>query len=235
MTLALIAAIIAAAVLGTHAHHTHPPNGQDPRLIVPDESSPDSSPIRSAIVANFPDPAIWYDNGTWYAYATNNAAGIQHVSNANASENTINFGLANVQLATSQDYVNWTMASLTHEPLPTVGAWSRKAQSTRLPEPLSGTWAPGVGRRADGKYVMYYAAPSAGPNPRPKHPHPHCVGAAVSTGDSPSGPYEAEKEALACPTDQGGAIDPEAYSENNTLWVVYKVDGNNVGSGGECK
>lgn len=235
MILALIAAIVAAAVVGTQASHDHTPGVEDPRPNIP-HHLPGSSPIRSAIVANFPDPALWYNNGTWYAYATNNAAGIKHVENTNASENTIAFGLANVQMATSKDFTNWTMASLTHEPLPTVGAWSRRSQNTNLPEPLSGTWAPGVGRRADGKYVMYYAAPKRGVNPYPgKHPHPHCVGAAVSLGDSPSGPYEAEEEALACPAESGGAIDPEAYSENGTLWDVYKVDGNNVGHGGECK
>lgn len=232
MSLALIAAIAVAAVVGTQAHHRQPPP-DDPRLKLPPPDTGHQSPIRSAILANFPDPSLWYNNGTWYAYATNNAAGIKHVENSNASEHTAAFGEANVQMATSNDFINWTIASLAHQPLPTVGAWSTGIKTSV--GQLSGTWAPGVGRRADGKYVLFYASPHAGANPFPHHPHPHCVGAAVSTEDSPSGPYEAQEDALACPIDRGGAIDPEAYFENSTLWVVYKVDGNNIGNGGECE
>lgn len=229
MTLALIAAIAIAATLGVHAHH--PFRANDPELVIP----PLISPVRTAISANFPDPSLWYQNGTWYAYATNNAAGIKHIQNSNASLNTPAFGQANVQMATSTDFINWTVAPLAHQPLPVLGAWSRGNGPRIGTQGLSGTWAPGVGLRPDGKYVMYYSAPSAGVNPRPDHPHPHCVGAAVSIGDSPAGPYEAVNEVLACPVDRGGAIDPEVYSEDNILWVVYKIDGNNVGNGGECK
>lgn len=232
MFLSLTAATAAAATLGAQSHHR--PEREDPGLVIPHHQL---SPIHSAISTNFPDPAIWFDNSThtWYAYATNNAAGIHHVQNSNASEYTASYGAANVQMATSTDFVNWNVEPLSQQPLPVLGAWSRGVKS-RVGRPIiSGTWAPGVGRRADGKYVMYYSSPWAGKNPRPEHPTPHCIGAAVSTTNSPAGPYEAEEDALACPTEIGGAIDPEPYSENSTLWVVYKVDGNNVGNGGECK
>ncbi|KAI7522725.1 hypothetical protein KC316_g19151, partial [Hortaea werneckii] len=38
-----------------------------------------------------------------------------------------------------------------------------------------------------------------------------------------------------CPTNIGGAIDPSGYVDpQNRRWVVYKVDGNAIGHGGEC-
>ena len=63
---------------------------------------------------------------------------------------------------------------------------------------------------------------------------PHCIGSALSA--SPAGPFEPSTDFLACPQKAGGAIDPEAIiDEDKTLYVVYKVDGNNIGHGGACK
>ena len=33
---------------------------------------------------------------------------------------------------------------------------------------------------------------------------------------------------------QGGAIDPAGFWDDGTLYVVYKIDGNNIGHGGNC-
>lgn len=63
----------------------------------------------------------------------------------------------------------------------------------------------------------------------------HCIGAAVSKGEDPLGPYVPLNESLACPHKYGGAIDPSPFRDSDgTLYVVYKGDGNSVGSGGYC-
>ncbi|KAK4246286.1 glycoside hydrolase [Corynascus novoguineensis] len=66
----------------------------------------------------------------------------------------------------------------------------------------------------------------------------HCIGAATST-TSPLGPYtplSPDDRPLICPSGAGGAIDPAAFADPATgrHYVVYKVDGNAMGSGGEC-
>lgn len=61
----------------------------------------------------------------------------------------------------------------------------------------------------------------------------HCVGAATST--SPAGPYTPETSPIQCATSGGGAIDPAGFQDSDgTRYVVYKVDGNNLGGGGSC-
>ncbi|KXT00806.1 hypothetical protein AC578_2925 [Pseudocercospora eumusae] len=202
-----------------------------------------AKPVRLAIEGNFPDPALYYENGTWYAVATNNAAGVLSLPGANATMNTVAFGQANVQMATSKDFVNWTLVDLAHQPLPETGAWAqrRAKHPANEPNPLSSTWAPALIKRNDGRYVMYYAATWTGEYPYERingqwtHPQPHCVGAAVSHGFNPAGPYDPLAEPLACPIKEGGAIDPEAIRDiDGSLWVTWKVDGNNIGPGGSC-
>lgn len=58
----------------------------------------------------------------------------------------------------------------------------------------------------------------------------HCVGTATSS--SIEGPYTPRDSPLACPADKGGAIDPDGYDDDGTLYVTYKVDGNSLNSGG---
>lgn len=63
----------------------------------------------------------------------------------------------------------------------------------------------------------------------------HCLGAAVSNGTNPLGPYQPEDKPLACPKKKGGAIDPSPFRDvDGTLYVVYKVDENSIGHGGNC-
>lgn len=65
---------------------------------------------------------------------------------------------------------------------------------------------------------MYYSATSSNNTAH------HCVGAATST--SPEGPYTPLDNYLACPLDQGGAIDADGFIDSDgTIYVVYKVDG----------
>lgn len=63
----------------------------------------------------------------------------------------------------------------------------------------------------------------------------HCVGAAISEGEDPKGPYIAQPNAFACNLDQGGSIDPSGFLDGDgTRYVVYKIDGNSIGNGGNC-
>jgi hypothetical protein len=76
------------------------------------------------------------------------------------------------------------------------------------------------------KYVLYFSAKaSAGPY--------HCIGTA--SGISPY-VLVVRDETLACHTSQGGAIDPSGFLDpiSGNRFVVYKVDGNNIGHGGNC-
>jgi hypothetical protein len=78
---------------------------------------------------------------------------------------------------------------------------------------------------------LYYAANVKNAQPKASH----CVGAAVSQGTDPSGPYIPLESKFACPLDKGGAIDPAGFQDKDGQnYVVYKVDGNNIGHGGNC-
>jgi hypothetical protein len=208
-------------------------------------------PIRLALDDNFPDPALYRDDKLWYAFATNNAAGIlQRPDNASNRD----YGVSNIQVATSTNFVNWTLLNSTHDPLPTTGAWAVQGHNngTTPAIPKANVWAPSVTRRKSdrGDYIMYYAAArnrlaeldldKDTPNPDrhefavlPNHPAPHCIGAATAT--SILGPYKPLPFPLACPISAGGAIDAAAFTDHdNTPYLLYKVDGNNIGHGGEC-
>ncbi|KAJ9196084.1 CAZyme family GH43 [Paecilomyces variotii] len=156
-------------------------------------------------VDNFPDPGLLEHNGTWYAFGTS------PVSNVNSTT------YAHIPIATSQDFVHWNLTGL--DALPIVGAW--EAEENHL--------APDVIQRDDGRFVLYY-----GGEVKNWTAH-HCVGAAVSNGTSPLGPYHPEDKPLACPKNNGGAIDPSPFRDvDGTLYVTYKVDENSIGHGGNC-
>lgn len=73
-------------------------------------------------------------------------------------------------------------------------------------------------------YVLYFAATAANDSSK------HCVGAATSW--NVTGPYVPENDPLACPLQQGGAIDPDGFYDNGTFYVVYKIDGNSLDGDG---
>ena len=111
----------------------------------------------------------------------------------------------------------WTWLDI--DILPNTGSWAVN----------TGIWAPDVRYlAASDSFVIYYAAPYAANTAH------HCVGAA--TASTITGPYTAINDPIACPIDQGGAIDPNGYFDeaSNTRWLVYKVDGNSIGHGGSC-
>ena len=247
MLIVLVIIAVAVAVGVDHSHHhrqeqqigggnggtggtANPGGGGSPGAI--------GSPIRAAIQENFPDPSIWFDNGTWYAYATNNAAGINDQTKYAFTHNE--YGQANVQLATSKDFVHWRLQPVARDPLPMTGAWVVPGftNSTKVkPAILRGkVWAPSIIRRpSDNKYVLYYSASSNGPTVRAHNLRSHCIGAAVSETDSPAGPFRAQNETLICTYRRGGSIDTYAFLDlDGTLYVAYKVDGNSIGHGGVC-
>ncbi|KAJ5665485.1 Glycoside hydrolase family 43 [Penicillium maclennaniae] len=155
-------------------------------------------------IHDFPDPGLLEYNGTWYAFGTN-----PHKNDPMS---------IHIPVATSANFVNWTLHD-GWDAMPTIGNWERKINH----------WAPDVIRRDDGKFVMYYAGET-----KDFGTH-HCIGAAVSKGEDPLGPYVPLNESIACPHKYGGAIDPSPFRDlDGTLYVVYKGDGNSVGSGGYC-
>ena len=150
MLLILLAILGAAlgATLGNSSRHPHEnPEGSLEGTQDPSGGSDGSqggsstpSPIRAALLDNFPDPTLIYANNTWYAFATNNAAGIlERPDNASSYE----YGTSNVQVATSTNFVNWTLLSSSHDPLPDVGMWAAQGKNmhTDPPIPHANVWA----------------------------------------------------------------------------------------------
>lgn len=86
----------------------------------PSYSNKENSPF--LVVDNFPDPGLLHFNGTWFAYGTNPKR---------KDPNTVH-----VQVATSQDFKNWTKLD-GHDAMPTVGKWERRVNH----------WAPDVFQR----------------------------------------------------------------------------------------
>ncbi|CAD0096128.1 unnamed protein product, partial [Aureobasidium vineae] len=199
------------------------------------------SPVHEAIFANFADPVVVKHEELFYAFATTNAAGKQTLlqyfvvprrgilaqSNDTAA---IALGKSNVQMATSPNFKDWTLMNHTHDPLPQLGEWCRRGLTENL-NPKANVWAPAVIKRpSDGKFVLYYSAAIENAT-RPSH----CVGAAISESSSPAGPYMPLNATIACPVEEGGAIDPSPFIDTDgSFFVTYKVDGNNVGHGGAC-
>ncbi|KAF8303313.1 Arabinanase/levansucrase/invertase [Clavulina sp. PMI_390] len=131
---------------------------------------------------------------------------------------TTNNGL-NVPWAYSSDFVNWEMGS--GDALPTVGQWSTGAE----------VWAPDVIQLSNGQFILYYAAEST--SLAANGNIAHCIGAAASS--TPQGPYTNVGDAIQCNLDQGGAIDPAGFQDyDGRQYIVYKIDGNNMGNGGNC-
>ncbi|PWY71830.1 endo-arabinase [Aspergillus sclerotioniger CBS 115572] len=122
-----------------------------------------------------------------------------------------------VQVAKSSDFKTWTL--LDKEALPTLAGW----------ETAIDHWAPDVIRRNDGKYVLYYSGEA---KEMLRH---HCVGTAVSESTDPTGPYIPNATPLSCRLDQGGSIDASGFlDKDGSRYVVFKVDGNSIGNGGDC-
>ncbi|KAF2764357.1 Arabinanase/levansucrase/invertase [Teratosphaeria nubilosa] len=156
--------------------------------------------------ANFPDPAIINVSNAWYAFATRTIGSSIHI-----------------QVAKSTDFSSWALVynsdGTQYDALPNLPAWVDSSSPN--------TWAPDIVQLDDGTFVMYFSATTTSDTAK------HCVGAATSS--NVEGPYTATSDtALICPLSQGGAIDAAGYNDNESRYIVYKVDGNSIGHGGAC-
>ncbi|RMY09960.1 hypothetical protein D0866_14548 [Hortaea werneckii] len=153
---------------------------------------------------NFPDPSVIKVSDGWHAFSTNGGPGKS----------------VHVQVAFTPDFKNWQFRG-TKDAMPKLASWI-DPKSPRV-------WAPDVNQLGDGSFIMYYTAALKSKT------NLHCLGWAKSTGGV-EGPYvDNSNQPWICPTNIGGAIDPSGYVDpQNRRWVVYKVDGNAIGHGGEC-
>ncbi|KAB8342969.1 hypothetical protein FH972_022564 [Carpinus fangiana] len=159
---------------------------------------------------DFADPSLLQDGNGWYAFATNNHKTLGAPTRGAVNDNH----LINAQVAQSADFSSWSV--LKTDALPDPGTWTDISVENRL-----------ITQQDNDHYVMYYSAVAKNGNGK------HCVGAA--TARNPQGPYTPSAKPLACPVDQGGAIDISGFQDTDgSRWVVYKIDGNSITPGGAC-
>lgn len=154
-------------------------------------------PIVPVYRANFPDPFVLPHQGRYLAYATN------------AARNQ-----ANVQMAVSEDLVNWAPLKdrgKLHDAMPVLPVWAERGW----------TWAPEVIRHGE-RYLLFFTA-------REKASGKQCTGVAESAG--PLGPFTSPAdEPLICQRALGGTIDASPFrDEGGGLYLYYKADANAVG------
>jgi hypothetical protein len=110
-----------------------------------------SGSLGAQIATNFPDPSILYDNGMWYAYATNQGANVVGEGVAvHYGKHFVQPSRANIQGVYSSDFKKWDPVPISQQPLKDNGRWAQPATSDS-----ANTWAPSVIRRDDGKFVLY--------------------------------------------------------------------------------
>jgi GH43 family beta-xylosidase len=149
---------------------------------------------------DFPDPSVLLYKGVYYGFATQNFTG--------SSQSIIN-----IQTSTSVDGVNWTASDI--DALPNLPSWAIPGD----------TWAPSVAYNGS-EFVMYYVATQASN-------HDQCIGLAVS--DAPQGPYTDDSSSPIICQDSGndnygGSIDPDIFVDNGVSYLIWKSDGNRIGS-----
>ncbi|MFB4309537.1 glycoside hydrolase family 43 protein [Actinomadura sp. GTD37] len=151
---------------------------------------------RAVIAADFPDPDVIQAGSTVYAYSTSSPAGTVPVAGAPSASGP------------------WTMRG---DALAARPSWATED---------GGFWAPDVSRRADGRYLMYFTAPSAATTPTRM-----CIGAALSAG--PLGPFRPVGDGpLVCDASEGGDIDPASFVDTGgKRYLLYKNDGNALNNG----
>lgn len=154
---------------------------------------------------NFPDPAVIRTNDGWRAFAT---------------EVKIDGQRIHLPMAYTKDWDRWTFRGK-KDGMPKLAPWVHKKNPK--------IWAPDVVALPGGQFILYYSASLA------SNGAVHCIGYATSR--NVEGPYvDSSRDPWICPTKQGGAIDPAGFYDRRTnrRYIVYKVDGNAIGHGGEC-
>lgn len=181
-------------------------------------------PGHNITIGDLADPAVYYENGTYYAYGTNG-------------------GGRNVPVITSPDLVNWTTNQRYTPPatspdgrpvlnagdyyfndaLALPGSWAKR--NLNCDTAHSGCyeiWAPSVEKAANGTYVMAYAARAESTAGVDRW----CIG--LAHGTKPTGPFfDTDTAPFVCSGDPAGAIDPDLYKdENGKLYLYWKNEGN---------
>lgn len=165
-----------------------------------------------AIDTDFPDPSLIQTSDGYYVFG----------SGGNG---------VNVQIASSSDFSSWDLHS-GNDALPgPFPSWVASSPSIWAPDVIQRVCLISENRQAnanliqdDGTFVMYFSATSSQDSSK------HCVG--VATSSSVTGPYQPADDAIACPLDQGGAIDADGFKDGDTYYVVYKIDGNSLDGDG---
>lgn len=163
----------------------------------PPAAAKEPEPFVPVYKVNFPDPFVLPHEGRYLAYATN----------AERDQ-------ANVQMAVSEDLVNWAPlkeGGKLHDAMPVLPAWATRGW----------TWAPEVMKLED-RYLLFFTA-------REKASGRQCTG--VATSSDPLGPFTSgAKEPLVCQRELGGTIDASPFrDEDGRLYLYYKADANAVG------
>jgi hypothetical protein len=115
--------------------------------------------------------------------------------------------LGNVQVVTSTDLVSWTDAGQPGRvgALAKVPAWGQNDD----------VWAPGILDTGSG-YVLYSAVVKTATGKR-------CIAAATST--KPEGPFTAVEGFQVCNDGEGGAIDPDVFTQGGNRYLLWKTEG----------
>ncbi len=145
---------------------------------------------------DFPDPDLLRVGEQYYAYATN-------------------AGTFNIQVARSDDLVQWELLG---DALPSLPRWADPA--------FGSVWAPEVTTSAEGDpYVMYFTARYRMAEGGGRQ----CIG--VATSDEPDGPFRSPApEPLVCQIELGGSIDPSTFTDDDgSRTLLWKNDGNCCG------
>jgi beta-xylosidase len=157
----------------------------------PDQAPAPASFTNPVLPGNFADPFLLDVDGAWYAYATGDL-------------------VDNIQVARSDDLVNWTKLP---DALPEPPGWGPGSKGL--------TWAPEVARTSAG-FVMYYTGRAAELGRQ-------CISVAVA--ERPDGPFTDDStEPLICQDELGGSIDPHPFTDTGgQRWLLWKNDGNCCG------
>lgn len=154
---------------------------------------------------NFPDPAIIRTGDGWHLFSTNAVVDGKWI---------------NVQKAFTHDWINFEFQKGV-DALPVLPKWA---------DPAPRVWAPDVVRLDDGSFIMYYTVAYGA------RPNLHCSSFATAKNINDAFVDNSHKPWI-CPLQAGGAIDISGFTDEKNghkRWVVYKIDGNAIGHGGEC-
>ncbi|MFO6445901.1 glycoside hydrolase family 43 protein [Erythrobacter sp. NE805] len=163
----------------------------------PPASTAELQPFVPVYRTDFPDPFVIDHNGKYLAYATNAPR-----------------DQANVQMAVSDDLVNWAPlrdGGRLHDAMPVLPSWASRGW----------TWAPEVMKLGE-TYLLFFTA-------RETASGKQCTG--VATAADPLGPFTSPaKEPLICQRDLGGTIDASPFRDaDGQLYLYFKADANAVG------